>query len=235
MSWLSIGTRIVPKLFKGGAKATSTLWRGSTAVVKSTAQVAGAAAKNPKTTLAVGIGSYAGWKVIDNPEQSFGTAVGESTREVANKTGNFAHDFVNGFTGEDTVEDVRDGTKDMFTDIKETMGETKGLLGTMSDMLQGLGKFLDNIFGGNGMNMFTNFFSNFGAGKVSGLGIGGLLAGCYMMFCRSGLLSKIGGAMLAMMMIGGNSQRRSNSETETLAQSQSQERPLLTSPKGRIR
>lgn len=223
MGWLSLGTKILTKTWKAGAKASSSLWRGGSAVLGGTAKVAGAAARNPKTAATLGVASFAGWKMLDDPGKSFGTAVGETTRQAVDGTGSFAHDAVNGFTGENTVEDVKNGATDFTDSVKETLGETKGLLGTLSETLQGLGKFVSNLFGGNGMNMFANFFNNFGEGKVSGLSIGGLLAACYMMFGRSGLLGKIGGALLAMMLIGGNSQRQSVSNTETLAQSQSRD------------
>lgn len=53
--------------------------------------------------------------------------------------------------------------------------------------------------------MFGNFFSNIGKGNVSGLSIVGLLAAGLMIFGRFGWLGKIGGALLAMMLIGNNS------------------------------
>lgn len=223
MGWLSLGTKIIAKTWKAGGKATSFLWQGSKSALGATANVAGAAAKNPKTTAALGVASFAGWKMLDDSNKSFGTAVGETVRQAANETGSFAHDAVNGFTGEQTVENVTSGTTQMVDDITQSIGETKGMLGTLTESLQGIGKFLSNIFGGNGMNMLSNFFNNFGSGKVSALGIGGLLAGCYMMFGRSGLLSKIGGALLTMMLIGGNSQRQSVNTSESLALNQSQD------------
>lgn len=223
MGWLSLGTKIVAKTLRSGTSASSTLWKGGTTVLGSAANVAGAAARNPKTAVTLGVASYAGWKMLDSPDKSYGTSVGESARKLVGSTGNFAHDAVNAFTGGNTIENVRDGATDITNGIKETIGETKGVLGTLSETLQGLGKFVSNIFGGNGMNMFSNFFNNFGEGKVSALGIGGLLAASYMMFGRSGLLGKIGGALLAMMMIGGNSQRQSLNTSESLVRNQVQD------------
>ena len=103
--------------------------------------------------------------------------------------------------------------------MKDTVTESKGLLGTLSDSLKGIGTFLGNMFGGNGMNMFGNFFNNMASGKVGGLSIGALILGAYMIFGRTGMLGKLGGALLAMMMIGGNSQR----QTQVVAQSQGQQ------------
>ena len=73
------------------------------------------------------------------------------------------------------------------------------------------------------MNMFANFFSNLSNGKISGLGIGGLIAAGYLMFGRSGLLGKIGGALLAMMMISGNSHQQAPVVAQENTQQQSQE------------
>ena len=75
------------------------------------------------------------------------------------------------------------------------------------------------MFGGNGTNMFGNFFNNLASGKISGWGIGALIAAAYMVFGRTGLLGKVGGALMAMMMIGNNSQR----QTQTVAQAENQE------------
>ena len=47
MGWLSLATRVIPKLWRSGAKVTSTLWKGGSSVV-------GAVAKNPKTTAGKG-------------------------------------------------------------------------------------------------------------------------------------------------------------------------------------
>ena len=69
----------------------------------------------------------------------------------------------------------------------------------------GVGTFLRNMTGGNGMDMLGNFFGNLGKGNVSGLGIFGLLASAMLVFGRFGWLGKIAGALLGMMLIGNNS------------------------------
>ena len=130
------------------------------------------------------------------------------------KCGNFR-----GFTGENTVEQVKDTTNKVISEIKDTAAETKGLLGTLGDTLKGISSFIGNLFGGNGTNMFGNFFNNLASGKISGWGIGALIAAAYMVFGRTGLLGKVGGALMAMMMIGSNSQR----QTQTVAQAENQE------------
>jgi len=222
MSWLSLATRIVPKVWKAAGKATSSLWRGGTAVVSTTSKVAAKAARNPKTTAVVGVGAFAGWKKLNNPEQSMGTAVGKTVREGVNGAGDFAHDAVNGFTGKQTVEDVTDTTTNVLSDIKETASETKSALGSLGESLQGISNFLGNMFGGNGTGMFSNFFSNLTSGKVSGLSIGGLIAAGYMLFARTGLLGKIGGALLAMMMVGSNSKQQTQAVAQETTQQQTQ-------------
>lgn len=212
MGWLSLVTRVIPKLWRSGAKATSTLWKGGSTVV-------GTVAKNPKATAVAGVGAFAGWQKLSHPDESIGTAVGKTLRSGTDGTGDFAHDVVNGYTGKNTVEQVKDTTNNVISEIKDTASETKGLLGTLGDTLKGISSFLGNLFGGNGTNMFGNFFSNLASGKISGLGIGALIAAAYMVFGRTGLLGKIGGALMAMMMIGNNSQR----QTQAVAQTENQE------------
>ena len=231
MSWLSIGTKVIPKLFKGGTTATSTLWKGTTAVTEASFKLAGTMLKHPKTSIAGGIGAYAGWKMLDNKEnaqinsndKTFGTHFGETTKDAVNKVADFAHDAVNGFTGDNTVEKVTDTATTTLDNLNQNVSETKGLLGTIGDSLSGIGKFLGNIFGGSGMNMFGNFFRNIASGHISGLSIGALIAGGYLLFGRSGILGKIGGALLAMMMIGSNSQQQTNTQQQAVAQSQDQD------------
>ena len=219
MGWLSLVTKIAPKLWKSGAKATSTLWQGGKAatvnVANATAKVAAAAARNPKTTIVGGVAAYAGWHKLNNSEESYGTAVGKTLRMGADGTGDFSHDLVNGFTGKNTVEDVRDTASSVLTDVKDTAQEAKGVLGTLGETLRGISNFLGNLFGGNGTNMFGNFLDNLVSGKVSGLGIGALIAAAYMIFGRTGLLGKIGGALMAMMMIGNNAQKQVQSVAQT--------------------
>ena len=226
MGWLSLVTKVVPNVLTGGTKATSTLWRGGTTVVGAGWKTATTVAAHPKTAIATAVGGWALMHKSDNPEESMGTAVGKTMRESVDGSGGFVHDVVNGFTGKNTVEEVKDtassvldSTTSTLGDLKDTVTESKGLLGTLSDSLKGIGTFLGNMFGGNGMNMFGNFFNNMASGKVGGLSIGALILGAYMIFGRTGMLGKLGGALLAMMMIGGNSQR----QTQVVAQSQGQQ------------
>jgi len=63
--------------------------------------------------------------------------------------------------------------------------------------------------------MFGNFLDNLVHGKVSGLSIGALIAASYLIFGRTGLLGKIGGALMAMMMVGNNSQKQAPAVAQT--------------------
>ena len=76
---------------------------------------------------------------------------------------------------------------------------------TMNQTWGGIGTFLGNLTGGNGLDMFGNFFSNLGKGNVSGLGMLGLVASALLVFGRFGWLGKIGGLLLGMMLIGNHS------------------------------
>lgn len=219
MGWLSLLTKAVPKLWRSGLKATSTLWQGGKAatvtVANATAKVASAAARNPKTAVVGGVAAFAGWQKLTNSDESYGTAVGKTLRKGVDGTGDFSHDVVNGFTGKNTVEDVKDTASNVLTGVKETAEEAKGVLGTLGETLRGISHFLGNLFGGNGTNMFGNFLDNLVHGKVSGLSIGALIAASYLIFGRTGLLGKIGGALMAMMMVGNNSQKQTPSVAQT--------------------
>ena len=71
-----------------------------------------------------------------------GTSVGKTLREGASGTKDFLHDTVNGFTGENTVEKVQETTSSVINGLKETVSESKGILGTLGDTLKGISTFL---------------------------------------------------------------------------------------------
>lgn len=96
------------------------------------------------------------------------------------------------------VEDAVGQAGEALQDVKEGVS-------TMNQTWGGIGTFLGNLTGGNGLNMFGNFFSNLGKGNVSGLGMLGLVASALLVFGRFGWLGKIGGLLLGMMLIGNNS------------------------------
>lgn len=119
MGWLSLATKVIPTLWRGGVKATSKLWQGGSTVVC-------AAAKNPKTTMVTGVATFAGWRKLSNSDESLGTAVGKTLRSGTDKGGNFAHDVVNGYTGDNTVEQVKDTTKMSLRKSKKLQRKPKG-------------------------------------------------------------------------------------------------------------
>lgn len=98
----------------------------------------------------------------------------------------------------DRVEQAVDHAGEALQGVKEGVS-------TMNRTWGGIGTFLGNLTGGNGLDMFGNFFSNLGKGNVSGLGMLGLVASALLVFGRFGRLGKIGGLLLGMMLIGNNS------------------------------
>lgn len=98
----------------------------------------------------------------------------------------------------DRVEQAVDQAGEALQGVKEGVS-------TMNRTWGGIGTFLGNLTGGNGLDIFGNFFSNLGKGNVSGLGMLGLVASALLVFGRFGRLGKIGGLLLGMMLIGNNS------------------------------
>ena len=116
--------------------------------------------------------------------------------------------------------------------LKDKAGEAvdavNGAMGDINSKWSGLGNFFRGIFGGNGLDMFGNFFKNLGTGNVSGLSLVGLVAAAFLSFGRFGWLGKIAGAMLGMMLIGNNSNMQSilggagGTSRQAMAESESQ-------------
>lgn len=110
--------------------------------------------------------------------------------------------------GEQTTDAIAETAGDL-RDLKEKAGEAVTTMNSaMSDInskWSGMTNFFRGIFGGNGLDMFGNFFGNLGKDNVSGLSIAGLVAAAFLIFGRFGWLGKIAGAMLGMMLIGNNS------------------------------
>lgn len=146
-----------------------------------------------KTAVVGGGMGYLAWENIVNDKPVVRTVadvlVGEENvdkgMEIAGQAAEKVEDAV-GQAGE-ALQDVKEGVS--------TMNQTWG----------GIDTFLGNLTGGNGLNMFGNFFSNLGKGNVSGLGMLGLVASALLVFGRFGWLGKIGGLLLGMMLIGNNS------------------------------
>lgn len=169
---------------------------------------------NPKTTAACAV-TYAGWDKIFGKDSvtdkiakdgvlgvTSSLAIGEKRAEyVQGKVDN-----ITGFRKEDAPMESSPSVNQSY-EAQNNGGYQEPQM--MQSQQDGVSSFLGNTFGGNGMNMFGNFFSNLFSGRVSGMSIAGLLAGAWMMFSRFGMWGKIGGALLAMMMIGNNSQQQS--------------------------
>lgn len=160
-------------------------------------------AGNTAKTAAVGAGvAYVGWEKMTT-DKSVVRIVGDAV------------------VGEDTINQVGETMSDV-KNLKDTAGKA---VDTVSDAMtdvnskwSGMTKFFRGLFGGNGLDMFGNFFRNLGNGNVSGLSIVGLVAAAFMIFGRFGFLGKIAGAMLGMTMIGNNSSlKMENTNPELLA------------------
>ena len=91
--------------------------------------------------------------------------------------------MLNGYTGENTVEQVKETTKSVVNGVTDSANATKDVLGGIGNMMSGLVNMI-----GSGIGAISNMFNNVGLGKISGLGIFGLIAAGYMMFGRSGIL-----------------------------------------------
>ena len=169
--------------------------------------------KNPKLSVG-GAVAYAGWDKFFGKEGfsekiakdgvlgvTSGLAIGNERAEyVRGKVDN-----ITGFRKEDAPMESSPSVNQSY-EAQNNGGYQEPQM--MQSQQDGVSSFLGNTFGGNGMNMFGNFFSNLFSGRVSGMSIAGLLAGAWMMFSRFGMWGKIGGALLAMMMIGNNSQQQ---------------------------
>lgn len=101
--------------------------------------------------------------------------------------------------------DAADRVEKAVDKAGETLKGVNSSVASLNDSLGGMGTFLKEVTGGNGLDMMGNFFGNLGKGNVSELSIMGLLASALLIFGRFGWLGKIAGAVLGMMLIGNNS------------------------------
>lgn len=203
----------------GKQVADSSLKYGKQAANSSAAKTMGDAMIHPQRTLS-GLGKatktavvgggmgYLAWENIVNDKPIVRTAadvlVGEETvdkgLEVAGKTS--------------------DKVENMVDKVGENMESISSSVSGASSAWSGIGSFLKNMFGGNGLDMLGNFFGNIGKGNVSGLGMLGLVASSLLIFGRFGWLGKIAGALMGMMLIGSNSR---GVQMEQPSQSESQD------------
>ena len=150
-------------------------------------------------TAAIGGGAaYVGWEKLTT-DKSVARIVGDA------------------IVGDDAVDQMKETMNDV-KDLKVKAGEAVDAVGdAMSDVnskWSGMSKFMRGLANGEGLNMYSNFFSRLGQGNVSGLSIAGLVASAFLIFGRFGWLGKIAGAMLAMTMIGNNAGLRLTNPVE---------------------
>lgn len=162
------------------------------AVIHPQRTLAGAGKALKSATVGAGLG-YLGWESLVNDKPV--------VRTVADIT--IGKDNVDAVV--DTASKTVDSVQDAVRDVKKSVSGLNGTVQQANSTFGGISDFLKNVCGGNGTDMFSTFFSNIGKGNVSGLSIVGLLAAGLMIFGRFGWLGKIGGALLAMMLIGNNS------------------------------
>lgn len=140
-----------------------------------------------RTALLAGAG-YVGWEKLTT-DKSVARIVGEAT------------------VGKDAI-DMVTGAADDISSLKDNAGKTldkvNDTLNGMDSGMNGIKKFFTGLFSGNGGNMLGDFFSNLSSGKVSGLGIAGLIGAALLAFGRFGWFGKIAGALLSMFIIGNN-------------------------------
>lgn len=129
--------------------------------------------------------------------------------------------------GEETVDkglEVAGKASDKVGNVMEKVGENMESISSSvsgaSSAWGGIGSFLKNMLGGNGLDMLGSFFGNIGKGNVSGLSMLGLVASSLLVFGRFGWLGKIAGALMGMMLIGSNSR---GIQTEQPSQNESQD------------
>ena len=161
---------------------------------------AGTALKVAATGSAAG---YVAWQTLVNDKSLVRTAsdvlVGEAVTDKAVTAVDTLTDKVSEVTTK--AGDTLDGVQQATTQMNTTMG--------------GIGTFLRNLTGGNGLNMMGNLFSNIAGGNVPGMSILGLLLGGLLVFGRFGWLGKIAGALMSMMLIGNNSRQMAVAQTQT--------------------
>ena len=145
-----------------------------------------------KTALVTGAAGYVGWEKLT------------TDKSVAR----IASEAVIGEKATDSLSTTVSGASDLVENATDRLGEATAALGSAGQGLNGISNFLGNMFNGGAGNMFSSFFGNLTSGKVSGMGIFGLVGAALLVFGRTGWFGKIAGALLAMLVIGGNSQGR---------------------------
>ena len=138
-----------------------------------------------------------------------------------------------GFTGTKSLitgQGIMSQTKDLFFGKEDSSNRSSAITALVespsgqaseSSEIGGLNEvpaLISNIFGGGSGNnsllqMIQNFGSNLFSGKMSGMSMAGLVLSGLLIFGRGGLLGKIAGALLAMMIVAMNSDNKVQQQT----------------------
>ena len=189
-------------LLKAGGKAAGWLGRGTRAA----AEAAGRAALHPGQTVrgaasavksaAIGGGvGYIGWKKLTT-DDSVVSIVGDAV--IGSETTDRISRAVD--CAADGLHDLKENVADMAGCVSEAVKDADSRLG-------GISSFISDMSSGNGLDRLEGFLDNLLHGRVSGLGMMGLVLSAFLIFGRSGWMGKIAGVMLAMMTVGNNSHR----------------------------
>lgn len=135
-----------------------------------------------------GTAGYLGWEKLTT-DKSLARIAGEA---------------VIGKTAVDSAASVGSDLNDLRESAGNALDKVNNTLSDVGGGMNGIKKFFQGLFSGNGGNMLGDFFSNLGSGKVSGLGIAGLVGAALLIFGRFGWFGKIAGALLGMFVIGNN-------------------------------
>ena len=169
--------------------ATRSMGRAAVSPVR-TLHTAGSAVKN--ATIGAGVG-YVGWQALVND------------KPVVRTVADVAIGSENVDRAVETASGVADRVGEAVSGTGEAIGNVADSVRQSGNALSGISDFMRNLNDGQGGNMFGNFLSNLLGANVSGMSMAGLLAAGLMIFGRTGFLGKIGGILLAMMLIGNNS------------------------------
>ena len=176
-------------LLKYGGQAVKATGRSAGQALLQPSRTLRDAGQAVKTAAIGGAVGYVGWEKLTT-DKSVVRIVSDAV------VGSDASDAI-----AETASDVK-ALKDKAGEAIETMNTA---MGDMNSKWSGMTNFFQGLFSGNGIDMFKNFFSNLSKGNVSGLSLAGLVAAAYLVFGRGGFLGKLAGTMLALMLIGNNS------------------------------
>lgn len=176
-------------LLKYGGQAVKATGRSAGQALLQPSRTLRGAGQAVKTAAIGGAVGYVGWEKLTT-DKSVVRIVSDAV------VGSDASDAI-----VETASDVK-ALKDKAGEAIETMNTA---MGDMNSKWSGMTNFFQGLFSGNGIDMFKNFFSNLSKGNVSGLSLAGLVAAAYLVFGRGGFLGKLAGTMLALMLIGNNS------------------------------